>query len=372
MLNQNGRSSLQESAENAKRRGYFLINTAYFAFWIVIAVLVIRYLFAWMIPFVFGFVVAALLQKPLKWLVKKTRISRKIFSVAMVVLVVLLLAGIVSVLGWGLIAWLIDFFDAENIAVMQKALTDLINSLQSAIGNLALALPDSFTNTFGDSLSSLPGKLIELLTSLLSGVASWVVSLTTSFPNLLINFFMWILSSIFLTIDYDAVTGFLKRQVPARYTPMMGAVKEFFGTALFGYARTYSLLILITFVELCIGFLILQVPHAIPLALLVALIDIMPILGTGTVLIPWSIISLILGDFRMAIGIGILYIVITVIRNIIEPKLVSVQIGLHPVVTLFFMLLGLRAIGILGMFIFPVTVLILKQLHDAGYIRLWK
>lgn len=372
MSNQSGPPSLQSSAEKAKRRGYFLINTAYFAFWIIIAILVIRYLFAWMIPFVLGFSVAALLQKPLKWLVRKTHISRKIFSVAMVVLVVLLLAGIVSAIGWGLIVWLIDFFDSDNITVMQKALTDLADSLKTALSNLSLSMPESLSDSFGDLAGMVSSKLIELLTSLLSGVATWVVSLTASFPSLLINFFMWILSSIFLTIDYDAVTGFLKRQIPSRFTPVLGAAKDFFNNALFGYFRTYSLLILITFVELCIGFLILQVPHAIPLAMLVALIDIMPILGTGTVLIPWTVISLILGDFRMAIGIGLLYIIITVIRNIIEPKIVSVQIGLHPIVTLFFMLLGLRAIGVLGMFIFPVTVLILKQLHDAGYIRLWK
>ena len=362
-----GLAPLEINSETAKRRGFFLINIAYFAFWIVVSFLVIRYLFAWMIPFLLGFLVAALLQKPLKWLANKTKISKKFFSVIMVVLVVLTLAGLVALIGWQLIAWLTNFFNEENVANIQQGLTSLLNELQNKLGSLSVALPDQM----GDSVTGLISSATSMLGNLISEIAPSLLSSTIKLPSLLVSFIMWILASIFLSVDFDAVTGFLKRQIPTRYKPMARAVRDFCYTALFRLGRAYLLLMFITFVELSIGLSILGVAFAIPLAMLIAVIDILPVLGTGTVLIPWSIISLIFGDFRMFIGTGLLYIIITVIRNILEPKIVSQQIGLHPVVTLFFMLLGLRAVGVLGMFLVPIAVIILKKLHDSGYIHLW-
>ena len=95
-------------------------------------------------------------------------------------------------------------------------------------------------------------------------------------------------------------------------------------------------------------------------------------LGTGTVLIPWALVNLLIGNPKMFIGLGLTYVAVTVIRNIIEPRLISHQIGLNPLVTLFFMFLGLRAAGIFGMLLFPVIVMIIIQLQNSGRIRLWK
>lgn len=362
---------LNLNAEKAKRRGYFLINTAYFAFWIVVTFLCVRYLFTWMVPFLLGFLVAALLQKPLKWLEKKTRISKKFFSVLMVILVILLLAGLISVIFWQLIAWVVSFFSEDNISVIKDSLTAWINDLQAELGRLSTSLAPDLLNSASETFNNLATKAISLLSDGLSSLAGFAVSLTTKLPSLLISFIMWILSSIFLSVDFDVVTGFLKRQIPSQHKPLAKAVRDFCYTALFGLGRAYALLMFITFVELSIGLSILRIPYAIPLAALIAVIDILPVLGVGTVLIPWAVISLILGNFRLFIGLGILYVVITILRNILEPKVVSGQIGLHPIVTLFFMLLGLRAMGVLGMFLFPITVIILKKLHDEGYIHLW-
>ena len=130
---------------------------------------------------------------------------------------------------------------------------------------------------------------------------------------------------------------------------------------------------LLTFGELTAGLLLLRVPHAVLLAALIAVVDILPILGTGTVLIPWIAVSLLGGNTAFAVGLTVLYVVITVVRNILEPRVVSRQIGLHPLATLFFMFLGLRATGgIAGMLLFPVGAIIVKQLQEAGHIHLWK
>ena len=121
------------------------------------------------------------------------------------------------------------------------------------------------------------------------------------------------------------------------------------------------LILFMTFMELFIGLKILKVPYAGIIAFVIAILDILPVLGTGGVLIPWSIVSLILGDFITAAGIIILYIVITVIRNIVEPRLIGKQMGLHPVVTLAAMLVGLNLFGIVGLFGFPILFSFLKN-----------
>ena len=118
----------------------------------------------------------------------------------------------------------------------------------------------------------------------------------------------------------------------------------------------------ITFIELALGFAFLGIPHGIFLAALIAVVDILPVLGTGTVLVPWGFITLFLGDYGLGIGILLLYLVITIVRNTIEPKLVGKQIGLHPVVTFAGMLLGLKYFGFLGMFGIPLFLAFLYRL----------
>ena len=108
------------------------------------------------------------------------------------------------------------------------------------------------------------------------------------------------------------------------------------------------------------------------MAILIAVFDILPVLGSGGILVPWAVISLVTGDIFLGVGIAILYVTITVIRNIIEPKIVGRQVGLHPVVTLACMYVGTMVMGILGLFLFPVSMSILIQLNDSGKIKIFK
>lgn len=356
-----------------EQRRAFLINLAYGLVWIAIAVLVIRYMALWMMPFVFAFVVAALLQKPLKWLVKISKGSRKFFSVCLVVLMVLVLAGIVALVGWRLVVWAIGFLgDKQNIQMIQTAINDIGEVIQQFLTRVTTELPDGTVDSLTEGISSLSAQLGQLVTSSLSAAASFALDLTTKLPSVLLSFIIWIVASVFLTIDYHQVTGFFLRQLPDRHADLVIQIRELFSHTLFKLFKAYALLMFITFVELSVGFLILGVKHAFLIAALVAIVDILPVLGTGTILIPWALISLISGQFGMAIGLVILYIVITVVRNIVEPRLVSYQIGLNPLVTLFCMYLGLQVAGIAGMFLFPVTMMIVVQLQDRGYIHLWK
>lgn len=138
------------------------------------------------------------------------------------------------------------------------------------------------------------------------------------------------------------------------------------------FIKAYSLIISVTFIELSIGFWILKVPNPFLFGGLIALIDIMPIIGTGAILIPWFIIAFIMGNTTMGVGILILYIIITAVRQTIEPRIVGQQIGLHPIVTLILMYVGAQLMGVLGLLLLPILATILVKLNKEGTIHLYK
>lgn len=136
--------------------------------------------------------------------------------------------------------------------------------------------------------------------------------------------------------------------------------------------RAYLVIMFITFIELSIGFTILGLAHAILIGFLIAIFDILPVLGTGGIMIPWAIMTLFQRNFRMGFGLLIIYIFVTIIRNIVEPKIVGRQLGIHPVITLMSMFVGANLLGIIGLFGFPITISLLKHLNDTGVIKIFK
>ena len=134
--------------------------------------------------------------------------------------------------------------------------------------------------------------------------------------------------------------------------------------SVFKLIKGYAILMLMTFLELLAGFLILRVKYALLLSLLIAVVDILPVLGTGTVLIPWGIAGLILKNTALGIGILVLYAVITVIRNFAEPKIIGKQIGINPLFTLLSMFIGIKLLGFAGVIIFPTALIVTVKYYS--------
>ena len=183
------------------------------------------------------------------------------------------------------------------------------------------------------------------LGSLVSTVLSLVTAGVTKVPNLLFSVMIFIISSFYFIIDYETVD---------RFVASLGYLKEWANRKIFLLARCYGIIILLTCVELTIGFLILGIDSPFTLAMIVSLVDILPILGTGTVLIPWGVVYLILGNLK-GVGILVLYLVITVVRQFVEPRLVGANLGVSPLLSLILMVLGLKVFGLTGMIGLPLV-----------------
>ena len=166
--------------------------------------------------------------------------------------------------------------------------------------------------------------------------------------------------------------AFFRRQLPVQRLETARGVKANLFSTLGKWLRAELTLLLITFAQLLLGFFLLHEPYALLLAFVICLIDALPVLGTGTVLLPWAIGCFLLDNIPRGIALVALYTLITLVRSIMEPRIMASQVGLPPLVALVALYVGFCVMGVGGMLLFPVALLFIKQLHDGGYLKLWK
>ena len=344
----------------------------HFFYWSIIiggGYLAVKYLLPAFMPFIIAFLIAWMLDRPITWLSKKAHLPRGLaaillillFAVAATGLITLAGAGIVTVIkrGMGILPGIFSesilpaleyFFD--NLEQLAGSIDPMAGStLSSSMDNVYQLLSDGAVKASGAVLSALGG----MLTHVPSAVAKAVITM---------------ILTTFISMDFATVRRFLSRMIPAGVKPVLRECGSFFGQALPKCLLSYLMILCITACELSIGLLILRIPNALTIALVTSLLDILPVLGTGTVLIPWAIFHLLQDDLFTGIGLLVLYAVIALIRNFIEPHLVGRQIELHPVLTFTGMLLGVRFFGFFGLFGVPLFLAFLRYLHEEGFLHL--
>ena len=375
--------------EVVEKRRAILINVLYFAFIIAVFYVVLKVFSGILLPFIAALIVASLIQRPVKFLHKKTRIGRGPVSAVFVLLVVGVIGLLLFLLGNRIFVRVRGFYDYIMLRMqnLPEFLEDIKNWLVSAIGFLPAGARDSLTQSITEFFGNLTENGLESFSlsgfginwsSLLSHGAGAVKDTVVQIPSVLIGIVISIVAAVFMTIEYDEIRAFILRQVPEHNREKLRTARTVALTTLKKMLKAYSLIMLITTTELCIGFYILKLlkifdsDYIIFISIIIAIIDIIPVLGTGTVLIPWSVYSLITGDIKLGVALIIMYAVILVVRQVIEPKLVAGQVGLSPIVTIIAMYVGTKLFGVLGFFILPFTVVIVNQLNAEGIIHLYK
>ena len=203
-------------------------------------------------------------------------------------------------------------------------------------------------------------------------------SVVKNIPSVLIGIVIGLVAWIFFTKDYDKIVRFIQRQMPKDKKNTLVEFKQVFYKTILTMFRAYGLIMCITFGELLLGFSILSMLGIMKngyfalIAAGIAIFDILPVAGSGGILMPWAIVCLVTGNYKQTIGLIIIYVVITVIRQYIEPKIVGTSLGVNPIVTLMGLYFGLKLFGFIGMFVVPITIMTLKALNDNGRISIWK
>ena len=352
---------------NRKKR--FIVNAAYAAIGLAIYYVVFRYLIRIAWPFVLAALAARILKGPSYWLARKIRISQRLSGIILLAAFYIVVVGGIGYglyeTGWAVGQWVSTFYSGYRSSV-EPALVSIFDWYEQSIA--PLGGDTSLINNLGDQIVSSISNVVSLVSSRSILV---VQSIALGLPKFLIGFLFMVVSSFYILLDYDRVSYFLLRQFSPNQQQIIVSSEEYLGHAIGRLIVSYFAIMSITFVELNIGLRIIGIANATIVSLVIAIFDILPALGTGGIVIPWAIIRLINGDIGTAVKLAILYVIITVIRNAIEPKIVGDNIGVHPVLMLMSMYLGVTIFGGIGIIVVPFTIVVVKKLNDAGLISVF-
>lgn len=348
-----------------EKRRKFIINVVYILILLALVYVLFKYAINFLMPFLIAYVVSVILRPIVLFFEKKLKLKNKIASILAVVLFYSTIGVLICALGASLVSYL-----ASQISKIPAFYNNTIKPLLSMAIDGAVEFPEGFDPTLAATIESLANNLFGYIGSLIStlsgAILSLVTSIASSLPTTIIGVVFSVIASYYFTADYDKVGQFVKRQFTEGAYEKAVAVKTAIYDILFGYLKSYALILGITFAELTVATLVLGVDNFFAVAFMIAIFDILPVVGTGTILIPWAVIELIRGNYGMAIGLIIVYVIVFIIRQIIEPKIVGDRVGLHPLVTLVSMFVGTVLFGVIGLFGIPITMAIIVDLHEKG------
>lgn len=326
---------------------------------------VFKLAFAYLLPFVFAFLIA-LAMEPFIRLLARLRLQRGPAILASMAVYFGSLFAIAYFAISRLIREVSDF--SGRIPDFSRSFSALFTDLIAMGRKLFLKLPKEAVAPLQDALQSLAAKLTQALTSL----AGSVITILSALPELLMFAMFTIVATYFFARDREAIKGFLSRQLTAASFGKLASLKNSMLHSVAGFLRSQAILMALTFSECFIGLSLIGIRYALVLAILIAVVDILPVLGSGTVLIPWGVASLMLGQARTGAALLVLYAFITIVRYVVEPRVIGDQLGLHPLVALIAMFVGLKAFGVTGLILGPAIVVTAIAVMDAGLVQKYK
>lgn len=341
----------------------FLIKFAYVAVILGLIFLGFKYVLPLLMPFLLGFLFSVLLRAPADFLSKKLKLNRRLVTAILVTLFFLLLGVVALFIGSELFTFArtsVSRFNTVIIPTVER-LTDMASKWTSRLDPNVVSVMEGLVNSV---LLSLRSKIAEISTRLVTGIMS-------SLPSGFLNVLFMVIATYFISLDFGLLKWAVERRIKEESYNKIIAGLDYLKTTVGRLLRSYVLIMFITFVEQAVGLTILGVEYSILIAMAIAVFDILPVVGSGTIMLPWAVISLLTGDVKRGVGLLVLYVIITVIRQIIEPRIVGDHVGLHPLLTLMCMFVGLRVFGGLGLLGLPILCAVLVGLERDGVITLF-
>ncbi len=341
----------------------FLIKFAYVAVILGLIFLGFRYVLPLLMPFLLAFLFSVLLRSPVEYLSKKLKLNQRLVTAVLVTLFFLLLGVVALFIGSELFTFARTSVSRFNTVIIPavEQLTDMASKWTSRLDPNVVSVLEGLVNSV---LLSLRAKGAEISTRLVTGIMS-------SLPSGFLNVLFMVIATYFISLDFGLLKWAVARRIKEESYNKIIAGLDYLKTTAGRLLRSYVLIMFITFVEQAIGLTILGVEYSILIAMAIAVFDILPVVGSGTIMLPWAVISLLTGDVKRGVGLLVLYVIITVIRQIIEPRIVGDHVGLHPLLTLMCMFVGLRVFGGLGLLGLPILCAVLVGLERDGVITLF-
>lgn len=335
---------------------------------VLLCIIVFKYALGALLPFLLAAALSSFISPAVSGISKKTRLPKKLIAAIIILLIFAAASGLLYLAAARVIYEAGRLLErvAEDPELINSKIDGFISAFTSKGSKFAL-LSKIFNSEvfkkFGFDVSELLKHGIE---SMVSSVSAWIpsaaVNLVSGIPSVLFSALVFLISAFYMTSERGiagrAFTGIL----PRKWQIKIPYIKEKLKKTLQGYLKAYFFIMVITFLEAFIGLSILKVNYSFLTAIVISIVDILPILGTGTVLIPWSFFAFASSETRLGMGLLILYAVTLIVRQVIEPRIVGSSLGIHPLATLASVYLGLKFLGIIGIFIGPMVALLLGEI----------
>ena len=323
-------------------------------------------------PFLIAFIISLIMEPAIRFIMKKFKLSRRFSSIIIFIIVSLIILGSLT---WGIITL---FSEASNLLddlnfYMDKAY-DLFKDFTNNFSLEKIHLPEELTTIVQNST----GGMINTISDWVRNFLNNLIQAVTSIPTIAIYFAITVMALYFICVDKIYILDQIEHHLPRTWVMRLGNHMRDLIKTLGSYLKAEATLILVSFIISIIGLYILQfagfkIEFPLLIAIGIAFVDALPILGSGTVMVPWAIICALNGDLNLGIAILILFIIMSVVRQFLEPRLVSKNIGVHPIFTLIAMYTGFKLIGIMGLLIGPIILIIIKNvfatLIDQGVMK---
>lgn len=339
---------------------------------ILVALILAFKLSVFYMPFLIAFIISLIIEPLIRILMKKMKFTRRTSSIIIFIAVSAIILGTII---WGIVSLVSE---ASNLleglnGYIEKAYTFFQNFIQN-LDFERIHLPNEITSVLQNSTNDLLSNLSDWIRNVLNGLLNMI----TSIPTIAIYFVVTIMALYFICVDKVYILDQLEHHLPQKWVFKLGTHIRDLTKTLGGYLKAQVTLIFTSFVISLIGLYILKfakfnIEFPLLMALFVGFVDALPILGSGTVMIPWAIISALNGDLKLGIAIFVLFVIMSIIRQFMEPKLVSKHIGTHPIFTLIAMYTGFKFIGVMGILLGPIILIIIKNvfssLIDEGLVK---
>ena len=312
-------------------------------------------------PFLIAFIISLMIEPLIKYIMKKTKLTRRTSSIIIFIIVSIILLGI--------LAWIIITLFSESSSLLQ-GLNDYFDKASVQVQELIqrlnfdkIKLSDEVLNIVQES----SGDFLQTVSNWIRNALNSLINIVTKIPEIAICVGITILALYFICVDKIYILDQIEYHLPKVWVKRLSNhLKELIQT-LGGYLKAEATLILVSFIISLVGLYILSflnfnIQYPLLMALFIGFVDALPILGSGTVMVPWAIISGLNGDLSLGIAILALFIIMSIVRQFLEPKLVSKNIGVHPIFTLIAMYTGFKITGVIGLLLGPIVLIIIKNI----------
>ncbi len=318
--------------------------------------IILKHIFLLALPFLIAWGVAFAVRRPAHFISEKTRAPERFLRLLMSMLLIALTLSLLFFAAWKLITegWrlLTTLGEGGKIAELAERVID-------PSGALAGILPSGIAEL-------LSGTLEAVVASVSEAFAGFAARFVGAVPRFFLFLIVSLIAVIYFSLDLERVNGFVKSKLPDKFTAALVRFKNgIFGVGL-KYARAYIIIMMITFAICFAGLLLLGVRYALLIAVIISVLDILPIIGIGTVFIPWAVFELAIGSRSLGAGLIVLFLIAEFVRQLAEPKIIGKNLGLHPIVSLILLYGSYSLFGIVGILLIPCAVVILNALINKN------